>query len=318
MVSVAIRFSNDFKWEDRRIERLKRDFPQVVWTVLRGEADEAEHLKDVEALIGEPTDEALAVMPKLRWIQWPWAGVEALTGFSRLKDDVVVTNTSGVFGSQGAEHALALMLAFARRLHLYVRQQERAVWKTAGPCREVRDSTVLVLGLGDIGSEVAARAKALGAHVIGVKRSVAGKPPFVDELIGPDDVDKVIGKADFVVNALPLTRETERFVSAERIAAMKRGAVFVNVGRGATVDEEALVRALEGGHLDGAGLDVTEREPLPADHPLWRLPNVILTCHTMGLSPKKEDRREKLIRDNLSRFLAGEPLMNVVDRRRGY
>ncbi|MBW7458880.1 D-2-hydroxyacid dehydrogenase, partial [Paenibacillus sepulcri] len=156
------------------------------------------------------------------------------------------------------------------------------------------------------------------ACVIGVKRSLSERPSFVDELVVTADLDSALAKSDFIVSTLPLTAETEGIISAERIGRMKRGAVFINIGRGRTVDEEALIEALQSGHLHGAGLDVTAVEPPQASSLLWDMPNVILTAHAAGVSPKKAERRTELFAANIQRYLQGEPLLNVIERGRGY
>jgi phosphoglycerate dehydrogenase-like enzyme len=311
-------YSGDFVLDDRHVARLQKRFPQVEFIGKKREEFEASELKEAEVFIGWPSDEELAAMPLLKWVQLPSAGADGYVNKAALSEDVVVTNSSGVFGVPGAEHALALMLAFTRQLHVHFRQQTERVWKRNPYCLEIQDSTVMVIGLGDIGTEVARKAKGLGAHVIAVKRSLADRPAFVDELCLTDDLDKILPVSDFIVCTVPLTVETRGMINADRIKRMKQGAVFINVGRGATVDEEALIEALRSGHLEGAGLDVTEVEPLPEASPLWSMPNVIITSHAVGVTPKKAERRTELYITNFEKFLQGEPLINTVVRTRGY
>jgi phosphoglycerate dehydrogenase-like enzyme len=318
MLKAVISYSGDFHLETRHVDTLQKACPNVVFLSASRGKYAPDELGDASVFIGWPTDAELRAMPKLRWIQLPSAGVERYVNNPFMAPEVVVTNASGVFGVPGAEHALALMLAFTRQLPVHFRQQNERVWKRNPYCLEVQDSVVTVIGLGDIGSEVARKAKGLGAYVIAVKRSATERPAYVDELCLASELDTVLGRSDFIVSTVPLTEETDGLLSAERIGRMKRGAVFINVGRGRTVDEVALLEALQSGHLEGAGLDVTAVEPLPDTSPLWSMPNVIITSHAVGVSPKKEDRRTELFTANFKRFIAGEPLLNAVERTRGY
>ncbi|TDF98733.1 D-2-hydroxyacid dehydrogenase [Paenibacillus piri] len=317
-MKAVLCYAGDFNLEESHVERLRRQLPEVTFVCKPRPELAPDDLQDAAVFIGWPTDEELAAMPSLRWVQLPSAGADSIVNRQLLRDDVIVTNSSGVFGVPGAEHALALMLAFTRQLHVHFRQQSERIWKRNPYCLEIQDSTVTVIGLGDIGTEVARKAKGLGAYVIGVKRSATDCPAFVDELCLTADLDSALAKSDFIVSALPLTEETKGLISAERIGKMKKGAVFVNVGRGPTVDETALIDALQNGRLEGAGLDVTEIEPLPETSPLWTMPNVLITSHAVGVTPKKAQRRTELYLENFARFLRGEPLVNTVIRTRGY
>ncbi|TBL80115.1 D-2-hydroxyacid dehydrogenase [Paenibacillus thalictri] len=302
------------------VQALEREFPEVHFIDLpKGEFEQRkEEVKDAQVFVGWPDENQLNALPELRWIQLPSAGANGYTQRSALAEHVIVTNSSGVFGVAGAEHAIALMLAFTRQLHVHYDQQRRKIWKRNPYCLEVQDSTVGIIGLGDIGGGIAQRAKGLGARVIAVKRTVTACPPFVDRLYALEDVDSLLAEADFLVLALPLTAETQGFLNAERIGRIKKGAVLINVGRGPTVDESALIRALQNGDISGAGLDVTDVEPLPQISPLWELPNVLITSHSVGVTPRKEERRVSILRQNLRRFLSGEEMMNRVDRTAGY
>lgn len=310
----------DYDPEEELVRKLAEAFPEADIVDIRKERldMQLEEHQDAEVFVGWPTREQLEALPRLKWVQLQSAGANGYTNNPYLRDDIVLTNASGVFNVPGAEHALALMLAFTRQLHVHMDQQRRKVWKRNPSCLEIQSSTVGVIGLGGIGGETAKRAKALGAQVVAVKRNPADKPSYVDRLYAMEEVEELLAVSDFVVMALPLTRETAGFLHAERIAKIKPGAVLINVGRGPTVDEAALVHALQSGALSGAGLDVTEVEPLPEDSPLWEMANVIITSHSVGISPRKEERRMDLLSANLRRYLAGEPLLNVVDRNAGY
>jgi len=317
-MKAVMAYAGDFTFEEEHVSRFRERFPDVEFVCKPREALADGDLDGAEAFVGWPTDAELAAMPQLRWIQLPSAGANGYVDHRTLPQEVAITTSSGVFGVPGAEHAIALILAFTRQLHVHMRQQSERVWRRNPHCLEVQDATVAVIGLGDIGKEIARKAKGLGAYVIGVKRSPSAPPEGVDELRLIGELDDVLARADFVVAALPLSDDTRRLIDAGRIARMKQGAVFINVGRGPTVDEAALIEALADGRLEGAGLDVTDVEPLPADSPLWSMPNVLITSHSVGVSPKKAERRTALYLDNFERFLAGKPLRNQVDRMRGY
>jgi len=268
---------------------------------------------------GEP--ERFSAAPTLRWVQSVGAGVERLlaTAIAR-RPEVVLTNGSGLHAQPIAEHVFGFLLSFTRNLHLAFADQPRGRWsseryrETLGT---LRGKTLGVLGLGAIGLRVAEIANAFGLRVIGLKRQkepVAG----VAEVYGSDEVDEFLARSELLVNILPLTPATRGWLGRRELALLPRGAFFVNVGRGATVDTEALVEALRSGHLVGAGLDVTEPEPLPAEHPLWTLPNVLITPHYSGAQPNGFKAAGELFVENLGRYVRGEPLLNVVDKQAGY
>ncbi len=258
-----------------------------------------------------------AVAPKLRWYHSLGAGVEDLVGIAELRErKIVLTNNSGPYDIPIAEHVLATILASAKRLHLYRDQQARAEWRSH-PQDEVRDRTVVVFGIGSIGAEVAKLASGVGMNVIGVRRregSVAG----VSRVVPPERLAEVAAEADYLVLAAPLTNETQGAVSRRVIARMKPTAWIVNIARGAMLDEDALVDALRAGRLGGAALDALTVEPLPKDHPLWTLPNVIITPHSSNSSPRIRERSVALFRENLRRYKVRESLLNVVDPDAGY
>ena len=270
---------------------------------------------------GPPIDEILVAGPALRWIHQRGAGIDGITTPRLVASGVVLTNGSGNHAPNIAEHVLALMLAFARQLPALMRAQQQGRWEppAASQMFELGGQTLAVVGVGAIGSALAERARPLGLRVIGVRRSAnAPLPPGFDRVVGIDSLDEVLGAADHVALSLPATPATHGLFSTARFAAMKRGAYLYNVGRGPVVDPGALLTALRSGHLAGAGLDVTEPEPLPSESPLWREPNVIVTAHTSGLTPRSFERYQSLLLDNLGRWVRGEPLRNVVDKALGY
>lgn len=305
-----------------QVEHLQDRFPGVEFRLV----DHPPRLEDLAgadaAVVWQVQPEWLEAAPRLRWIHTGGAGVEGQPLADLARHGVVLTNNSGVHVPNMPEHVLAMMLAFARRLPTLLRCQQRHEWRDEPTHREVFDlegQTVLLVGMGEIGLGLGARAAALGMTVTGIRRgSGQAAPPFVDRTFFAGELPAALSGADHVVNSLPLTAETRRMFDAAAFSAMKAGAHFYNVGRGGTVDQEALIAALESGHLAGAGLDVTDPEPLPADSPLWDMEQVIITAHTSGASPRYWERATGLIGENVRRWLAGEPLLNVVDLERGY
>ncbi|QAA22753.1 D-2-hydroxyacid dehydrogenase [Sporolactobacillus terrae] len=275
-------------------------------------------LEDAVAFIGAPSAELLKKMPNLRWLQLPSAGANHFAHHPNLAKEVTLTNSSGVFGVIGAEHTLALILALIREIPLYVKQTERHLWHEGDRCLQIDGSTFGIIGFGDIGSEIAHRLKAFGARVLAVKRNLSGLSEDADAVYTLDDLDPVLNESDFVVNVLPLTPETKNLFDAKRFAAMKDGVQFINVGRGGTVDERALIDAVHSGKVGGAALDVTAEEPLPENHPLWDLPNILITSHSLGVGPGKYKKRNDLVAKNVTNFITGKPLRNQVNRELGY
>ncbi len=291
------------------------------------EARWQELLRRAEALFGIPGDSpdglahAVAVNPSLRWVQATAAGAGEqvrAAGLSAVElERVVVTSASGVHAVPLAEFCLFGLLAFSRELPRMLVDQREHSWEHR-PVSELHGRTLLVLGLGSIGREVARLARAFGMRVVGVNRDGRGASGDVERVVTPAQLSDVLGSADAVVVTLPLTDETRGMLDAGAVAAMKRGAIIVNVGRGGVVDEDALIAALEDGRLTGAALDVFAAEPLPADSPLWRLPNVIVSPHTAALSVRENERIVELFIANLRRYLAGRDLVNRVELGRGY
>ncbi|MDR2657821.1 MAG: D-2-hydroxyacid dehydrogenase [Oscillospiraceae bacterium] len=272
------------------------------------------------ALMGAFSKDCISMMPNLRWVQTAWAGVDSLRGAAYPSPDTVLCNGSGGYGPIIAEYLLGAALMLLHRIDMYIRAQGRREWNWLGAARSLRGGTVMVIGLGDIGGQFARYAKALGATVLGVRRTQSAPPEGVDELIPYERLIDVLPRADVVAMTLPATDETAGLFSARHVAAMKPDAVFLNIGRGVTVDEDALIRALSSRSIAGAVLDVVRTEPLPRDNPLWTLDNVVITPHVSGRmdDPANAALIYQIFEDNLQRFLDGRPLRNVVDRVRGY
>ena len=311
--------------EAERLEVFRDALPGVEILTLDGD-DLPKGLERAQAAAiawtGPPIDAILDAGTRLQWLHQRGAGIDRISTPKLVASDrLVLTNGSGNHATNIAEHVLALMLAFARQLPALVRAQDARQWRPpkTETLFELSGQTLAVVGAGALGCAVAVRAAAFGMRVLGVRRTAdATLPPGFVSMTALADLDAVLREADHVVITLPLTAQTRGLFSAARLGAMKPGAHLYNVGRGAIVDPEALLDALRSGRLAGAGLDVTEPEPLPADSPLWSEPGVIVTAHSSGLTPRSYERYQALLLDNIRRFQRGEPLLNVVDKRLGY
>lgn len=279
-----------------------------------------ELLQSAQAVIGNPEPGLLTGSPNLRWLQLQSAGANGYVDAGVLPAGVALTNATGAYGLAVAEHLVATLFALYKNLPLYRDNQQNRLWKSHGKVQSVYGSTILVLGLGDIGGEFAQKVKSLGATVIGVRRTVGEKPPYVDELHTMEALDDLLPRADCVAMALPGTPETAGIMNRERLGKMKAGSVLLNVGRGSAVDTEALCDALEGGRLRGAALDVTDPEPLPPDHRIWGIPGALITPHSSGGTTLEETyhRVFAIVEENLGRYVRGEALKNRVDFQTGY
>lgn len=276
---------------------------------------------DCEVLLGAFPTEFLSEVKTLVWHQLSSAGADkVLAPYAYANDGVVITNASGAFGVSIAEYLLTGALMLLRKMPRYMENQRQRKWKSAGPIGSIYGSTVTVLGLGDLGSAFAMRVKALGATVRGVKRTRTEPPAYLDALYTIAELDQSLSGADIVACCLPYTPETDGLISRERFLAMRQGAYFLNAGRGPIVDEDALYEALRQGWLGGACIDVAREEPLPENSPLWSLDNIIITPHIAGRDYDKLNGEQifRIYYDNLTRYLTGQPLFNIVDRSKGY
>lgn len=255
---------------------------------------------------------------ELKWLQNWGAGVDVLPLAKFLERGVLVTNASGVHANPISETVVAFMLGLTRKIDTYVRNQSKRVWHHSGLNMEMHGKTVGILGVGAIGEEVARLCKAFGMHVLGVRKSKSPSP-VVDEMYSMGELSDVLSKSDYVVNTLPLTDETRRLIGKPEFQAMKKTAFYINIGRGATTDESAMIEALSTGEIAGAGLDVFEVEPLPEQSPLWDMENVIVTPHTSGSTEFYDDRVIDIFTENLRSYVQGEGLVqNVVDLKLQY
>ena len=282
----------------------------------------APHLERIDAIFAWNFDrsrlrDVIPRAPRLRWIQSISAGVEDLAFPELRANGVVLTNAAGVYDPGLAESVLGFLLAFSTRI-LEDARLEPGAWPPQDGTRLLRGTTTLVVGAGSIGIETGRLLQAAGLRVRGIARTARPPDDIFESIAGPDALHQELAIADHVVNVLPITPATRGMFDVAAFAAMKPSAVFVNIGRGATVDEAALSDALQNGAIAGAALDVFEVEPLPAESPLWRMPNVLVSPHRAGDHEGWEADVEALFVDNLRRFVAGEPLRNVVDVERGY
>jgi phosphoglycerate dehydrogenase-like enzyme len=298
--------------------RIVTAVPALDVVVAEDETSAARALERAEAAFGTLSPALVRVAGKLRWLQAPQAAPPA--GYytpELIAHPAVVTNFREIYNDHIAAHIMAFVLAFARGLHYYIPRQLQRQWR-----REPLDtgvvhlpeSTALIVGVGGIGAETARLAAAFGMHVMGVDARRRDAPAGVLELDGPEALDSLLPLADFVILTVPHTPATEGFMYRARFQRMKRTGFFINIGRGMTTRLDDLVAALRAGEIAGAGLDVFEQEPLPADHPLWTMPNVLITPHSAGFGPYLDDRRLEILLDNCRRFLGGQPLRNVVDK----
>jgi phosphoglycerate dehydrogenase-like enzyme len=298
-------------------------------------------LDHIEIAVGAFPHDLIVQAPKLRWVQQWGAGADWLLRYPAVRElDLILTNTSGIHAVPISEHIFALMLAYGRRLPDALHAQGERIWignrwqKAHGTSiradqryatsfdkhdmAELAGKTLLIAGVGAIGARTARIAQAFDMRVIGMRRKRAASMEGVDRCIGPDELMATLPEADIVINTLPLTAETRKLFGEGAFTAMPAHAGYITIGRGGTTDEAALIDALQGGVIAWAGLDVFETEPLPPESPLWSMPNVLVTPHYSGLTPEYDRRAMEILLDNLGRYVRGEPMRNVVNKRAGY
>jgi phosphoglycerate dehydrogenase-like enzyme len=277
-------------------------------------------LQRYQIIIGNVPAELLAGASQLEWLQLNSAGANEYVSDGVLPKGTRLTNSSGAYGLAISEHMLGMLLSIQKKLHLYRDNQAKGFWHDEGKVTAIEGSRTLVVGLGDIGGEFARKMKALGSYTIGIRRHLSAKPDYLDELQPLDRLDDLLPDADIIALSLPETPETIRIMNRERLALLKNTAILLNVGRGNAVDTDALYDALESGHLGGAGLDVTDPEPLPPNHRLWWLRNAVITPHISGYYHLQAtlDRIIAIATRNLGRFMNGQELENEVDFQTGY
>lgn len=274
----------------------------------------SEDVKNTHVIIGNVKPKLLEEAERLEWIQLNSAGYDQYVGSPYLKKNVILTNAGGAYGVSVSEHLLALVTTVSKKLHLYRDSQQMHLWSDHGLTRPLHDQTVLVLGLGDIGNKFAKMMNDLGNKVIGIVSTLREAPAYVDGLYLLEDLQSILPLADIVVNCLPLTRETRNLFSQDQFAIMKKSALFFNVGRGESVDTNALIDAVEKRIIAGAGIDVMDPEPLPKDHPLWKVKDILITPHCAGGFHLQStlDRIKDIVYDNLNSYVKGEEFKNRI------
>ncbi len=299
----------DPSWPDK----LRQAVPEATVKAFADGEDAAADIAVADAAYGTVPPDLFARARKLRWICASRAGLGGAWFYDALvNSDVVVTNMRGSYNEHLAAHAVAFLLAFARRFDHYLPQKR---WQRGPHMLDLPSQTALIVGVGGAGAEAAKLCAALGMRVFGIDPRVTEAPPGVTALDGPDRLDQRLGEADFVILTTPETPHTVGLFNAGRFSAMKRGAYFINIARGRCVVTDDLIAALRSGHLAGAGLDVADPEPLPADNPLWAMPNVLITPHVAIAGAPYRERWLAILIDNCRRFAAGQPLTNIVDKK---
>ncbi len=306
--------------DEKELAALKRVAPNVEIVSARSDREMRNAIADADGAEEPITGEIFAAAQKLRWVHSRSAGVEDVLFPDFVKSDVILTNGKATHGPTIADHVLGFMLMFSKGLAAQYREQLQGRWRhvTPPPQQTLEGKTLLIMGLGGIGRETARRAAGFGMKILAVDPNRAGKPQYITYIGKPEELQDLLPRADFVLSTVPLTEKTRRYFDKDCFAKMKKAAYFINVGRGQTVNQDDLVDALKNKIIAGAAMDVTDPEPLPPDHPLWSLDNVIITPHMSGRTVQSALLRKLLFRENVRRFAAGEPLLNVVDKVQGY
>ncbi|AGB40837.1 phosphoglycerate dehydrogenase-like oxidoreductase [Halobacteroides halobius DSM 5150] len=316
-LEILIMFDSNFTAE--QLNKLQEIIPNGIVNNVAYDNVSVEMLNRADIIFGWPTEEELQEAKNLQWLHLPSAGVDEYANQDLYhSSDIIVTNSSGVYGLPIAEHVFSLILAFNRNLPHYLKQKQKKEWHRKETRKDLWESTIGILGLGDLGSKVAKRAKAWEMKVVAVNRTIKEAPDYIDCLYDPTGIDQLLAQSDYIVLALPQTEETKGIISTAELKQMKEDAFLVNVGRGSLIDQPALIKALKKEWIAGAGLDVTTPEPLPKDNPLWELSNVILTPHYSGNSPTNYQRLFNIFSKNLRHYITEESLENVVDFKAGY
>lgn len=310
----------DFLLNENQKAELEKTAPDCKLIDTYGKQILPDEIRQANVIFGNPDPKLLSLAENLEWMQLGSAGADRYTA-DTLPKGAVLTNASGAYGPSIGEYMVSMVMNLMLDLPHYRDNQKNHLWKNSHKVRHIPGSVALSVGFGDIGHEFAKRYRSLGGHVIGVKRTAGGeKPDYVDELHTTEELDSLLPRADVVALSLPSTPETRHLFNREKFSLMKKDAIFINVGRGTAVDTGDLCEALLSGEIGGAALDVTEPEPLPADSPLWEIPNAIITPHVSGGWDVEEnfDRVFRIALENLGRYMQGKPFRNRVNLKLGY
>jgi phosphoglycerate dehydrogenase-like enzyme len=309
-----------FSFTPAEVQQMQSQGKNIEMTVTNSPDELHRLLPDVDVLFGAVTPEMLAKAKNLRWMQHTEAGMDTVLFPELVKSPVVVTNMSRMFAPAISETAIAMLLSLTRGLSkYYIPQFGQKKYVSERNLVEVDGMTMGLVGLGGLGSATAMRAHyGFNMRIFAVDAKPMVKPPFVETLREPGWLAEMVPQVDVLVNSAPLTKDTALLFNEKVFRAMKKTAYFLSISRGGLVDQPALIAALKEGRIAGAGLDVTTPEPLPPDSPLWDCPNTVITCHSAGFSPQRRIRQMSLIAENVRRYANGLPLMNVVDKQRGY
>ena len=277
----------------------------------------AEMLQDAEIILGNVSPDLINSSDTVRWVQLDSAGADS---YKILKDEITLTNCSGAYGEAISEHMLGCVLAVEKNLYAYYDRQKKRSWDNLGSVPVMRNLKILCVGMGDIGSAFALKMHMLGCRVYGVRRTVHDVPDYIEAMYTMDNMDEILPECDVVALSLPQTPETIGMFDYARLSRMKKNAMIINVGRGSAINSVDLVRIMKEGHLKAACLDVTEREPLPKNNPLWTCPNVYITPHISGRfnAEVTYDKVVDIFTTNLDHYLNSQPLEHIVDKTIGY
>ncbi|MBD3182340.1 D-2-hydroxyacid dehydrogenase [Candidatus Poribacteria bacterium] len=307
------------KLTEEEIARLKSVSPDVEIKIAGYDfKNAAKEIVNADIFFGRIPCEVFREGKQLKWVQVFGAGVETCMFPEMVESDVILTNTSGAFNNVMADHAFGLILSISRGIANFVKNQLQRKWSRDGVYHQLSGQTLGIIGLGNIGCEIARRSQAFGMKIAAADIRTMECPVFVNELWGMDDKEEVIKQSDYLLIVVPLTPETRGLIGAEDIKMMKPTAHLINIGRGPVVDEKALIAALKDGTIAGAGLDVFEKEPLPEDSELWGMDNVVVSPHMGGIAPETRDESFEIFLENFEKFVTGKPLRNVIDKARQF
>ena len=306
-----------------RTESLQQEFPDATFVAAPDADAQKRELPDADAIISWPHPDALPLAKQLKWVHCTSAGIERIRSVPALMemDHVTLTNARGAHAATIADHCFAFILALSRDIPTLLDDKRARRWDRPARSRTVKElsgSVLGIVGLGKIGSEIARRGLGFGMEIRGVDVNLAADCPGVSEVLPLERLDDLLKEADYLAIAIPITERTRGLIGARELALMKPDASIYIMSRGGIVDQDALAAAIKAGKLAGAGIDATAPEPLPAEHPLWDLPTVLISPHSSGASRQTQERGRAILRENVRRFLAAEPLLNVCDKRAGF